>query len=58
MSILPTTLVPTVLTSSSAGLLRLSQDDVLQIAMAVAGFIRPLSLPGTELSSSLLTSVG
>ena len=45
----PTTLSPTVLTYSSAGLLRLSQDDIQQIATAVADFIRPLSIPGTEL---------
>ena len=48
----PTTFVSTVLTSSSAGLLRFSQDDIPQIATAVAGFTLPLSLPGTELSSS------
>ena len=45
----PTTLSPTVLTYSSAGLLRLSQDDIQQIATAVADFIRPLSIPRTEL---------
>ena len=47
----PTALAPTVLTYSSAGLLRLSQDDIPQIATAVADFIWPLSIPGTELSS-------
>ena len=50
-SSLPTTSAPTVLTYSSAGLLRLSQDDIPKIATVVADFIRPLSLPGTELSS-------
>ena len=48
----PTTLAPTVLTSSSAGLSRLSQDDITQIATVVAGLIRAPPLPGTELSSS------
>ena len=48
----PTTSAPTVLTSSSAGLSRLSQEDITQIATAVAGLIRPPPLPGTELSSS------
>ena len=50
-SSLPTTLAPTMLTYSLAGLLRLSQDDIPQIATAVAAFIRPLSIPRTELSS-------
>ena len=48
----PTTSAPTVLTSSSVGLSRLSQEDITQIATAVAGLIRPPPLPGTELSSS------
>ena len=48
----PTTSAPTVLTSSLAGLSRLSQEDITQIATAVAGLIRPPPLPGTELSSS------
>ena len=52
----PTTSAPTVLTSSSAGLSRLSQDDITQIATAVAGLIRAPPLPGTELSSSSLSS--
>ena len=50
-SSLPTTSAPSVLTYSSAGLLRLSQDDIPQIATAVADFIRLISIPGTELSS-------
>ena len=47
----PTTSAPTVLTYSSAGLLRLSQDDILQITTAVADFIQQISIPGTQLSS-------
>ena len=47
----PTTSAPTMLKYSSAGLLRLSQDDILQIATVVTDFIWPLSIPGTELSS-------
>ena len=52
----PTTSAPTVLTSSSAGLSRLSQDGITQIATAVAGLIRAPPLPGTELSSSSSSS--
>ena len=48
----PTTSVPTVLTSSLAGLSRLSQEDITKIATAVAGLIRPPPLPGTEFSLS------
>ena len=44
--------MPTVLAFSSAKLFWLSQDDILQITTVVAGFIWPLSLSGTELSSS------
>ena len=47
----PTISAPTMLTYSLTGLLRLFQDDILQIATAVADFIRLLSIPGTELSS-------
>ena len=58
----PTTSASTVLTYSSAGLLRLSQYDIPQIATVVADFIRPLSIPGTELlslsSSNLLQVLG
>ena len=48
----PTTSAPTVLSSSLAGLSRLSQDDITQIATVVAGLIHPSLLPGTELLSS------
>ena len=58
----PTTLAPTVLTYSSAGLLRLSQHGITQITTVIADFIRPLSIPGTELlslsSSNLLQVLG
>ena len=50
-SSLPTTSAPTVLIYSSAGLLRLSQDNIPQIATAVADFIQPLSITGAELLS-------
>ena len=42
---------PSVLTYSSAGLLRLSQNDIPQITAVVADFIQPISIPGTQLSS-------
>ena len=48
----PTTSTSTVLPSSSAGLLRFSQEDIAQIATAVAGLIRPPPSSGAELSSS------
>ena len=55
-SSLPTTSAPTMLTYSSAGLLRLSQDDILQITTAVADFIQPISIPGTQLWSLSLSN--
>ena len=39
----PTTPVPTMLTFFLAGLSRLSQNDIMQIAMAVAGLVWPTS---------------
>ena len=49
----PRTSSSSTLTSSSgwAGLSRLSQEDIMQIAMAVAGLIRSLPVSGTQLSS-------
>ena len=45
----PTTSTSTMLLSSLAGLLRFSQEDIAQIATAVAGLIRPPPLSGAEL---------
>ena len=52
----PTTSAPTMLTSSSAGLLRLFKDNVTYVATVVAGLIQPPPLAGSELSSSSLSS--
>ena len=52
-SSLPTTSTSTVLQSSSAGLLRFSQEDIAQITTAVAGLIQPPPSSGAELSLSL-----
>ena len=48
----PTTSTSTMLPSLLAGLLRLSQEDIAQIATVVAGLIRPPPSSGAELSSS------
>lgn len=49
----PATSMSTVLTSPLAGLWRLSQEDITQIAMAMAGLIQPQPLLRIKLSSSL-----
>ena len=48
----PTTFTSTMLLSSSARLLRFSQEDIAQIAAVVAGLIQPPPSTEAELSSS------